>query len=299
MSALKGFWPLIAVALIGLAVVILAEPVAKWISANYATPSTFVVGRIVHTEGLVRRIHGADIEIVASPFTQPMDIRDGDRVQTSAGSKASLVLNSQDELEVSPDSAVEFQLWNPKDSNSPIYINSTLGNLNSLKSGIRGKAYLVKEGRLYLPNQKPLGKAMALTVLRNAPLDLHLAQSERPGAGEFEADTTPEDSAAPPPALSAEPETLSNEYIDETILGQQGLLQKCWLSRLKDAPAAKGQIVVQFEISKRGKVKEMRLADSTLNDEVLQKCVMSVIERISFRPYKGSEISLSYPINFE
>jgi TonB family protein len=291
MTALKSFWPLIVVALLGLTVIIVAEPISNWINTSRTAPAGFGIGRIARVEGSVRRIHGATIETISSP----VELRDGDRVQTSANSKAEIVLNSQDEMELGPSSAVEFQLWNPKDSGSPIYMNSMLGTLTAQKPGVRGKAYLVKEGRLYLPGQKPLEKAMALTVLRNAPLDLHLAQSERPS--DFEVDT--EEQATPPAGLLAEPETLSNEYIDETILGHQSLLQKCWLTRLKDAPTLKGQIVVQFEISRRGKVKEMRVADSSLNDEVLQKCVMSVIERIAFRPYKGSEISLSYPINFE
>jgi hypothetical protein len=96
-----------------------------------------------------------------------------------------------------------------------------------------------------------------------------------------------------------DPETLSNEYIDETISNRQGLLQKCWMSRLKDAPNLKGRMVLQFEISRRGHVKEARIADATFEDDVLKKCVLTVISRITFREYRGPEISLSYPISFE
>lgn len=301
MRFVKALWPLFAVAIVGLLIMILAEPVSKWIAANRAAHNGNIIGYVVKAEGSVRRIHGADVELIASPVVKKVELRDGDRLQTSLDSRAIFTLNSQDEFEVGSGGILQFQLWNPADANSPIYINWSLGPLTLKKGGVRGKAYVVKEGRLYLPGQKPLAKAMALTVLKNAPLDLHLAdQGGKPGA-DFETDNTPsEDSSAnPPPANAANPDTLSNEYIDETVVAHQAQLQKCWLSRLKDVKAEKGQIVVQFEISKRGKVRDARVADSNFKDDVLQTCVVSVFERMQFRPFKGAEISLSYPVNFE
>ena len=298
MNSLKSFWPLIVAAVLGLMIIVMAEPVSNYIAASRTGREGFVVGRITQASGNVKRIHGALTETIGLPIHESVEIHDGDRIQTSSGAKCSVNLNSQDEIEIMPESAVEFQLWNSKDSGSPIYINSVAGSLASHRPGVKGKAYVVREGRLYLPGQTPLKKALALTVLKNAPLDLQLSETTHTGGPDFEADSSPEEPTAPS-SDGVDPETLSNEYIDETILAHQGQLQKCWLTRLKDSPALKGQIVVQFEISKRGKIKEMRIADSSLGDDVLQKCVMSVIERISFRPFKGSDISLSYPINFE
>src|SRR5580698_6209118 len=111
MRGLKAYWPLISVAALGFLILILAEPISKWISANRAAHNGFVVGRIVQAEGSVRRIHGADIELIASPVTRPMEIRDGDKLQTSVDSKAVVILNSQDEFLIGQGSAVQFQLW--------------------------------------------------------------------------------------------------------------------------------------------------------------------------------------------
>jgi TonB family protein len=201
-------------------------------------------------------------------------------------------------------------LWNPKDAASPVYIQWITGELSQKKSGVRGKAYVVRDGRLYFPGQKALEKPMALTVLKSAPLDMQLADSldgsgAASGGDDFEPDTgaagSEPESSAPEAGASfgAEPESLSNEYIDAMIVSRQTQLQKCWLSRLKDNPELKGQLVVQFEITRRGKVRDLRVADTSMNDEVLNRCVLSVFERIPFQPYKGQEISLSYPINFE
>jgi TonB family protein len=297
MSRFKGYGPLIAGAGIGLIVAVLAEPVSKWIASRHGSNSEMVIGKIVKAEGSVRRLYGGDLEQVPSPVVQPLELRDGDRLQTGADSSATVILNSKDEFEIHQGSSVQFQLWNARDANSPIYMTLMVGEPTLRSPGVHGRLYVVKEGRLSLPGQARPRKAMALTVLRNAPLDLHLAAQEPPPAGAEDTDSALETGPSNPPAV--EPDTLSNDYIDETIAGQQGLLQKCWLTRLKDAPNSKGQIVVQFEITKRGRVKDAHVADSSLEDDALKKCVVSVFERMVFRPFKGSEISLSYPINFE
>lgn len=299
----QGYAPLIAVALLGVLILIFAEPAARWLASKRAERNGLVVGHIVLAEGLVRRIHGSNIDLIASPVSQPADLHDGDRIQTSVDSKAVIVLNSEDELDIPSGAVLQFQLWNAADSGSPIYITSMLGEIGLRKSGVRGKAYVVKEGRLYFPGQKPVQKAMALTVLKSAPLDLQLAENQA-APGDFQGDKSPAAGEETAPSESAktsafEPETLSNELIDQTIVNHQALLQKCWLTRLKDEAGLKGQVIVQFGITKRGKVKDAHVIDSSLNDETLKNCVLSVFERLEFQPFKGSEISLSYPITFE
>ncbi len=303
MRGLKSFVPVIVVVLLAVVwLLFISEGLAKWLThaTQRSTYNGAVVGRVVHAEGSVRVVHGSDITLVPSPVNKPVEFRDGDRVQTSVESKAVLILNSQDELSVPSSTVLQFQLWNPRDAKSPIYVQALIGQVGSLKAGVRGKAYVVKDGRLYLPGQKPTEKAMALTVLRSQPLDLHLAESGQntPNAADFESDSAPANEDAPVTNAS-DPETLSNEYIDDTIVGHQPQLQKCWLSRLKDKPGLKGQIVLQFEISKRGLVKNVHVPDASITDDTLKKCVVSVFERIKFRSYKGSEISLSYPVSFE
>jgi len=282
------------------------EFASRWLAdlTNRARYNGEIVGHIVRAEGSVRVLHLGDIRLVPSPVEKPIELRDGAQIQTSVDSKAIFILNSQDELELGASGLLQLQLWNPKDANSPIYLNSLLGSITLQKPGTKGRAYLVKDGRLYLPGQQPLMRPMALTVLRSAPLDLTLAENQNAAGsgGDFPRDDfsgEQEDAASSIPANAATPETLSNEYIDETIASRQAQLQKCWLTRLKDAPNLKGHLILQFEITRRGRVKDVRVTDASLEDETFTKCVISVLSRIQFRAYKGPEISLSYPIQFE
>lgn len=273
---------------------------AQKITASHSTGP--VVGKLVSAEGHFKRINQGGVEILQGPLPSPLELHDGDRLEVDRGARVVMLLNSQDEIEMTELSAVSLHLWNLKDPNSPVYIQWFNGELASRKRGVRGKAYMIREGRLFFPGQKPVDKPLALTVLRAAPVDMQLAdQVTAPDDTGFTPDDKDENEELPAEAakFGTSPETLSNEYIDEMITSRQSLLQKCWLTRLKDNPDLKGQMVLQFEITRRGKVRELRVADSNLEDDVLKRCVMSVIERIPFRSFKGQEISLSYPISFE
>lgn len=277
-----------------------SERGSEWLARQITSTESNgpVVGKVVSAKGTFKRIFHGGVKVFNGPLEKPVDLHEGDRLETDRSASLILLLNSQDEIEVSELSALSLHLWNAKDQNSPVYIQWFNGDLNSRKTGVREKAYIIRDGRLFFPGQKPTNKPLALTVLRSAPVDLQLADGTE--SEDFAADeTTAEEINDNAPKFSGEPNTLSNEYIDEMIAGRRGQLQKCWLGRLKDNPNLKGQMTLQFEISRRGKVRELRVSDSSLDDDVLKRCVMSVVERIQFRSYSGQEISLSYPINFE
>lgn len=292
--------PFILIATVVLAWFFLGSEVgANWLSGLIAPERSTALptAKVAELNGRIKIISHGRVTAFESKDKPalPLELRDGDRLEVDAGSRAVVILNSQDEFEIKDLASIIFQLWNPNDQGSPVYVNSLQGQLNLLRAGIRNRAYVMKDGRLYLPGQKPSQKPLALTVLRSAPLDMELAASE--GAEEAVSET-PEEAGVDTPQGTL-PETLSNEYIDEVVAGKQGQLQKCWLTRLKDTPSGRGQITLQFEITRRGQVKDVRVTDSTLNDGTLQKCITSVFERLQFRRFKGTEISLTYPLTFE
>lgn len=281
---------------------VLSEPGSAWI-AKWIQPWRSKgpeIGRLVEGSGQVKLVQDGRVEMLSTPISAPIHIFSGDRLEVDQKSRALVVLNSKDEFEFGALSAASFQLWDERDVNSPIYVTILSGDIELHKAGVKGKAYVVREGRLYLPGQKVTKKPLALTVLKNAPLDMGLADD---GQSAPPADFDPEAALAeePPPESSfgVEPETLSNEYIDETIGAKQSLLQKCWIARVKESPDSKVQMNVQFEISRRGKVRDVKVIESSVDDESLKNCVVQVFERLNFRSFKGAEISLSYPLQFE
>lgn len=303
MRSLKALFPLLTVLAAVVTWLVLSEPGAKiigrWLSPWQ--PSGPEVGQITQLQGTMKTVRDGRVEKFEGSLSSPVRLFSGDRLEVDAHARAILQLTSKDEFEVSALSALSLELWNDRDPTSPIYVTLLSGGLELRQAGTKGKSYVVRDGRLYLPGQKASAKPLALTVLKSAPLDMDLAE---PGptpaspAPDFAESETKEEET-PSTNFGAEPETLANEYIDESISAKQSLLQKCWFNRVKDDPNAKAQMMVQFEISRRGKVKDVRVSESSLDDENLKKCVVQVFERLSFRSFRGPEIALTYPLQFE
>jgi outer membrane biosynthesis protein TonB len=116
---------------------------------------------------------------------------------------------------------------------------------------------------------------------------------------------------APPPPVADEPHlpapktagskagALTNNEIEDAVGGRQSLFQRCWTQRLRDTPGLTGRTLLQFEITPRGKVQEVQVVESTLNDDLMLRCLVSVLERISFREFDGGSVTLTFPLSFE
>jgi len=92
---------------------------------------------------------------------------------------------------------------------------------------------------------------------------------------------------------------LTNQEIEEAVTAKQSLCQRCWTQRLRDTPGLAGRTLLQFEITPRGKVQEVQVVESTLNDDLMLRCLVSVLERITFREFDGGSITLTFPLSFE
>jgi hypothetical protein len=93
--------------------------------------------------------------------------------------------------------------------------------------------------------------------------------------------------------------TLTNDEIETALTQRQSAFQRCWTQRLKDLPGLSGNVLMQFEITGRGKVQNVMVAESTIRDDLMVRCLGSVLERLTFRSFDGGPISLTFPLSFE
>jgi|GEM_PF-3911362 len=103
----------------------------------------------------------------------------------------------------------------------------------------------------------------------------------------------------PQPKVTPKNGALTNQEIEDAISNRQPLFQRCWTQRLHDSPNLTGRTLLQFEITPRGKVQSVQVVESTINDDVMLRCLASVLERISFRDFDGGSITLTFPLAFE
>ncbi len=214
-------------------------------------------------------------------------------------------------LEVGDYSQIQFELWNPADPGSPLYILLHRGQLRVTEESRPGEVFILQGGRLSALNlsfnDQDLERRQRLRQLKTDPQALEelrgMSLDEGPEKTPVEelAETSLEDV---PAEISLESEalrvtTLSNSYIDDVIASQRRGFQRCQANNLRDGLPSRGEMVFGIRISPRGQIDEIKTLKNTIGDETLENCVRSVFERLRFRNFEGPPIERSYPLNFE
>ena len=263
--------------------------VPAWVERflNTKNPPPLVLGRVTAVTGtahLTRDYLELSVE---------ENLRDGDTVQTGPEGSLNFRLSSQGEFALLPDSRLTLELWDPADPNSPVYLKVSRGNVTTVKVGTPGRTYLIHQGQLYSPGQKHPKTILGLSLSRPPGPPLQLAP--------IEAVEEPETPNAPAFKVNdaGQPDTLANEVIDRMMTEQSDHLQRCWITRLKQNPRARARLNLQFEISRRGRVRDFKVIEGAGNSPELDLCVSRVIESIRFPAFKGADITLNYPLTFE
>lgn len=281
MRGIYGYIPLIIVLVAGLLVVAFIRPISRWFQLNRAISIGAVIGHITHVEGSVRRLHGGDIELIPINLEKPVELRDGDQIQTSVASKADFNLDDNGgSFEIPQGSGVLFTRWEPLKEGSAVYMRVLFGGLNN---GTTIKEnYVVRNGKLYFSGQSEGGAALGLTVkMAIPPPPVHILH------------------AYPPRAMTDKihPEMLSNEYVNAAVESKWDEFKACFQPFAKSQ--AKGEAEVKFQILKDGQAQDIQVAKANPADEKFQQCLATVIAGIPFRPYTGAPLALDFPLRFE
>lgn len=259
------------------------------------------IAYVVRTEGGAFVRTGDSAKFLPVKSELPLYLKD--EIKTERTGRLHIKMTSGYELELLPESQMILDRWSPK--GGPEYFSLTRGNIRVIREGKKGDLYIQQNSRTYLPGD-------AATASRR-PMPIYL---QNPGAP----NTTSNSKNPPPlPATVATPTpenrvgnkmpekkiksvedstTLTSAYI-ETILGNQAqLFRRCQLSSLRDGAVSAGNLTLAFSIEKDGKTADVRVITSNLRNKELEKCSVDVIERTKFKPYTGTDVQLSYPIEF-
>jgi hypothetical protein len=231
--------------------------------------------------------------------------------------KSSLFLSFPNgtELRLLENTKAIIELWNPSDTNSPIYLTILFGDFELLRDGTKGKLFIVKDRQLFSPSFRPKKKAFELTFKSS---EIGIARRElNPNPEESKAEN-PNDSlegeeATPQPATpnptkealpsstvtNSIPDTLTNSYIEDTIVNQKSQFQKCQANSIRETGPVNGQVVISFTIDPRGKIEEVKVLQTTIENQQLLNCLLSVFRNTPFQAFKGQPITRSFPLTFE
>lgn len=192
-----------------------------------------------------------------------------------------------------------FEMWLPQDAEGPLLIHRLAGQLDMLKEGERGKVFVISGQGFSDPkgasvNLGPRGLILSPLVLGSAPRPEEPAPSEAAPTG-----TTGRISLANGADVDPDGQSLTNEYLDSMISSQQEMFQRCQANALRDQGEVRGQVVMALTISPTGKMEDVHVMTSNIQNEKLLSCLIQVFEQIKFRPFSGPSIVRSYPLSFE
>ena len=74
-------------------------------------------------------------------------------------------------------------------------------------------------------------------------------------------------------------ESRDPDRVSEVINGHNASIQYCYQRELKQNPDIKGKLVVRFTVTPAGKVTDVKIISSTLNNSRIERCVLTRIKR--------------------
>jgi hypothetical protein len=87
--------------------------------------------------------------------------------------------------------------------------------------------------------------------------------------------------------------------ISDRLARQKTRIYRCYSQLLQKSPEAKGKLAVHFTINNLGKVENAEMASTQFEDQNFHKCLLEVVKRTDFLPFKGSVMATLLPLKFE
>ncbi len=100
----------------------------------------------------------------------------------------------------------------------------------------------------------------------------------------------------PSPAAS---DSLSSDYIQDTLKRQIPAFDKCYKQLLQRTPGVVGQVVMTFTIERGGKIVSAEATTSTIANPEFKRCLSEAIRRVEFKSFRGDPITSTFPLAFE
>lgn len=98
----------------------------------------------------------------------------------------------------------------------------------------------------------------------------------------------------------ASPKTRSQGSVKEVLASHRGSIDFIYRKALRDNPALKGTVVIEFTIAPSGEIVSARIVSSTVHDQAFEQQVLKRIQTWKFPPIPESgNTVIKYPLEFE
>lgn len=205
--------------------------------------------------------------------------------------KKSAVLYYLDTVETGPNGDATFEL----DSGYRVRVLDNA--LITLDQEGEKAILLLKRGDVQIESFGP-SDAMMITKngQRYTPSDYEVTLHRQNVQGNFP-EVAPLASATP--QVTSSGDTLSSDYIQDTLKRQIPAFDKCYKQLLQRTPGVVGQVVMSFTIERSGKIVSAEAMNSTIASPDFKRCLSEALLRVEFKSFSGDPITSTFPIGFE
>ena len=93
--------------------------------------------------------------------------------------------------------------------------------------------------------------------------------------------------------------SLNEKEIQDVMGARRSSFMKCYTQLLQKDARAKGEVSLAFTVENSGKIGSVEMTSPNLQQEDFKKCLIDVVSRIEFPPFKGAPVSTLFPLKFE
>jgi hypothetical protein len=257
------------------------------------------LGRIEDIQGEVRTRLPHQVNFISAKSSQ--SIYHQQALMTGPDGTAAIKLQSGARVKVEENSSIITEF----DMNEPAAINITIlaGMAQVLDPGQPELLRIFRDGkRLLTGTQAPVPvKIKPGASGATSPEESMIIATTRDESAASQNSADGSEKSQIQPETSAQQETLSTDEISNEVSKQKSFISRCYLSYLSRVQntARTGTILMGFTIQPSGSVSDTKVISSDLRDDVLQKCLVEVIERTRFKPFRSIPIQMEYPIQLE
>lgn len=196
-----------------------------------------------------------------------------DSVETGVDGDATMEFDSAYRIRIQENSLITLD-----DENDRIVLIIKRGDVQVENFGRDGTVFVSKDGVRWSATD------YEMNYKKQAPAETlpDLAPSETPSA--------PVNNAG---------DTLTSEYIQDTLKTYRTQFFKCYTQLLQKTPGIVGQTSISFTIERTGKISQAEIASSSINDLTFKKCLTDATRRVEFKSFRGDPISTVFPLRFE
>lgn len=287
------------------ALVYYSKPISEWI-VSFVAPQIQsqrpYVGKLDNLKGSVfirsaGHFRYSEAELNEDGFTELLH---QDLIKIERSGEAQLKIDSGYSLFLRGEALASIEYFNPQEKKtSPVYLTIQRGDFFLVEEGVPGTLYIIKDKRIFAPTaQEHLRTSTGHTLEADTIYESQSSEPEPQPLSEAEAPRQVPIKLPEKLPTGAE-KTLTNEYIEEVFQSRINDFRRCQINSFRDGQETNVFYIFSVTIAPSGQAQKVHTLQSSKTNEMLESCVISVIERLEFQPFEGLPITLSYPLSFE